>query len=261
MNSHLGGDDGPSRIGAPLPPHPTLSRFYQRDDERPGFIDGLFDASAPHYDRISRLISLGTDRAYRRRVLLESGLAPGMAMLDVACGTGLVADLAARIVGPGGRVVGLDRSPGMLREAVRRGHLQLAVQGSAEHLPFADESFDLLCMGFALRHVSDLRTTFGEFRRVLRPGGTALVLEITPPSSPLSHRLFGFYLKALVPAITRIGTFNREAQSLMTYFWHTVEHCVPGETVMDALGQAGFSRTDRRVKLGVFSEYTARKSP
>jgi demethylmenaquinone methyltransferase/2-methoxy-6-polyprenyl-1,4-benzoquinol methylase len=113
-------------------------------------------------------------------------------------------------------------------------------------------------MGFALRHVSDLRATFCEFRRVLRPGGTALILEITPPPSPLSHRLFGFYLKALVPVITRIGTRNRAAQSLMTYFWHTVEHCVPAETVMDALSQAGFSRTTRRIKLGVFSEYTAR---
>jgi len=236
-----------------------LSRFYQRDDERPAFIDGLFDASAPHYNRISRLMSLGTDRAYRRRVLLESGLAPGNTMLDVACGTGLVADLATRIVGPGGRVVGLDRSPGMLREAVGRGHLHLAVRGTAEHLPFDDDSFDFLCLGFALRHLSDLRATFGEFRRVLRPGGTALILEITPPSSPLSHQLFGFYLKALVPAIARIGTRNRAAQSLMTYFWHTVEHCVPAETIMDALSQAGFSRTTHRVKLGVFSEYTARK--
>ena len=147
----------------------------------------------------------------------------------------------------------------MLREAVGRGHLHLAVQGTAEHLPFDDDSFDFLCLGFALRHVSDLRATFGEFRRVLRPGGTALVLEITPPSSPLSHQLFGFYLKALVPAITRIGTRNRAAQSLMTYFWHTVEHCVPAETVMAALSQAGFSRTTRRIKLGVFSEYMAKK--
>jgi demethylmenaquinone methyltransferase/2-methoxy-6-polyprenyl-1,4-benzoquinol methylase len=259
MNSHLGAEDGSTATGAPLAPHPTLSRFYQRDDERPGFIDGLFDASAPHYDRISRLMSLGTDRAYRRRVLLENGLAPGMTLLDVACGTGLVADLAARIVGPGGRVVGLDRSPGMLREAVGRGHLHLAVQGTAEHLPFDDESFDFLCLGFALRHVSDLRTTFGEFRRVLRPGGRALILEITPPSSRLPHQLFGFYLKTLVPAITRIGTFNREAQSLMSYFWHTVEHCVPGETIMEALSQADFSQTTRRIKLGVFSEYMARK--
>ena len=91
MNSHAGGDDEGTGTGAPLPPHPTLSRFYHRDDERPAFIDGLFDAAAPHYDRISRLMSLGTDRAYRRRVLLESGLAPGMTLLDVACGTGLVA--------------------------------------------------------------------------------------------------------------------------------------------------------------------------
>jgi demethylmenaquinone methyltransferase/2-methoxy-6-polyprenyl-1,4-benzoquinol methylase len=258
MNEDLE-DRAGSRADSPLPPHPTLSRYYEQDAERPAYIRGLFDASARHYDRISSLMSFGTDKSYRRRVLLEAGLAPGMSMLDVACGTGMVSGPATEIVGPTGRVVGLDPSPGMLGEAVRHGRVKWAVQGVAERLPLADDSFDLLCMGFALRHVSDLLAAFGEYKRVLKPGGTVLILEITAPRSRVSYHLFKFYLETLLPKITRVSTFNPDAQLLMSYFWDTVEQCVPPETVLGALREAGFERITRRVKIGVFSEYKASK--
>ncbi len=252
-----GGATGQARPAAP--PHPTLSRYYRVDTQRPAYIRQLFDASAHHYDRISRLMSFGTDRRYRRRVLLDWGLAPGMSMLDVACGTGMVTGPASQIVGPGGRVLGLDPSPGMLSEAVRRGRVTWAVQGVAETLPFADDSFDFLSMGFALRHVSDLLVAFAEYKRVLKPGGRVLILEITPPSSRAFYGLFRFYLKSLLPRITRLSTFNRDAELLMTYFWDTVEQCVPPESILDALGEVGFDRIERRIQGAVISEYTARK--
>ena len=103
-----------------------------------------------------------------------------MSLLDIACGTGVLAAHAQSIVGVRGFVVGLDPSPGMLREARGRGVLKL-VRGVAESLPLESERFDLLSMGYALRHVSDLRATFGEYRRVLRPGGKVLILEISRP--------------------------------------------------------------------------------
>ena len=245
--------------GGSLPPHPTLGQYYREDAARPGYIRQLFDASAQHYDRISAIMSCGTDKRYRREVLLREGLVSGMSMLDVACGTGLVSGPATEIAGPAGRVVSLDPSPGMLGEAVRQGRTRYPLLGMGEHLPFADESFDFLCMGFALRHVADLQTALGEYKRVLKPGAKVLLLEITPPATKASYPFFKFYLKSLIPFITRVSTGNREAQSLMSYFWDTVEQCVPPPTILAALADVGFAQVDRRIEARIFSEYTAIK--
>ena len=101
----------------------------------------------------------------------------------MAIGTGLVAREAAAILGGTGGVVGLDLSEGMLAEARRSLGVTL-VQARAEALPFADASFDFVSMGYALRHVADLARLFAEYRRVLRPGGRLLVLEIAPAGEP-----------------------------------------------------------------------------
>lgn len=242
-----------------LPPHPTLGQYYREDAARPGYIRRLFDASARDYDRISAVMSFGTDKRYRREVLLREGLTGGMSMLDVACGTGLVSGPATEIAGPAGRVVSLDPSPGMLGEAVRQGRTRYPMLGMAEQLPFADDSFDFLCMGFALRHVADLKVAFEEYKRVLTPGAKLLLLEITPPATKASYPFFKFYLKSIIPFITRISTGNREAESLMSYFWDTVEQCVPPPTILSALAEVGFAQVGRRTEARMFSEYTAIK--
>jgi len=172
---------------APLRPHPLLERYYSDEAQRRRQVLAWFDESAVDYDWVTQALSFGSGVRYRREALLRAGLAPGMAALDVACGTGVLAKHAQDIVGADGangrtigQAIGLDLSTGMLRQAAARGVRRL-VRGRAEALPFPDERFDLLSMGYALRHVNDLRTTFREYRRVLRPGGRALILEITPP--------------------------------------------------------------------------------
>lgn len=244
---------------AGLPPHPTLQRYYKRDADRPTYIRALFDASARHYDLISSMMSFGTDKRYRRQVLLDTGLAPGMSLLDVACGTGMVAGPASDIVGPTGHVVGLEPSAGMLGEAVRKRRVKWAVRGVAENLPLADNSFDMLTMGFALRHVSDLLTAFREYKRVLKPGGKVLILEITRPAPGMTYRCFKFFMKSVIPAATRVTTFNREAQSLMDYHWDTVEYCVPSNLILEAMEQAGFEQVTRRIQARVCYEYSGVK--
>lgn len=253
-------DNAPASEEPPLRPHPTLNRYYADDIQRATFVSRLFDASAHHYDRVSNLISFGTDRAYRRRSLLLAGLRSGMTVLDVACGTGLIASPAAEIVGPEGRVIGLDPSSGMLREFVRRGRLCYPVQGRAEQLPIAESSVDFLSMGYALRHIPDLRESFSEFLRVLKPGGTLLVLEITTPSSQFFYHLFRLYLKFVVPKIAMASTFDRDARTFMDYFWDTVDQCVTEETVANAMRQVGFTQIHHLTKYGILSEYKARKS-
>jgi demethylmenaquinone methyltransferase/2-methoxy-6-polyprenyl-1,4-benzoquinol methylase len=163
-----------------------------------------------------------------------------MHVLDVACGPALVAQCARDIVGPTGSVVGLDPSLGMLREA-RKGPCGKLVIGVGERLPFPNASFDFLSMGYALRHVSDLRTAFAEYCRVLKPGGVVLLLEICRPRSPFLLSLSRFYIKTVLGIAFSASTGNRDMKTLMEYWWDTTETCVQPETIMGALGNAGFS--------------------
>src|ERR1700758_653212 len=101
------------------------------------FVRGLFNDTAPHYDTVNRIFSLGSGGWYRRRCLLRAGLKPGQRVLDVAIGTGLLAGAATRIVGPSGAVFGLDLSEAMLAEARRKLDIPL-IQGLADSLPLAD---------------------------------------------------------------------------------------------------------------------------
>jgi len=247
---------GTPGIGKPLRPHPLRIREYPSDEARRRQIDGWFDASAQGYDFITQLMSFGSGSRYRRQVLLREGLAPGMSLLDVACGTGVLTSHGQRIVGPRGLVLGLDPSAGMLVEARRHGARRL-VRANAEALPLADERFDLLSMGYALRHVADLRATFREYRRVLKSGGKVLILEITPPGSRISFHLLKLYLGRVIPAIARFGRGGRSARDLMKYYWDTIEQCVAPAEILGALEDAGFHQALRRVEMGILSSYTA----
>ena len=114
-------------------------------------------------------------------------------------------------------------------------------------------------MGYALRHLSDLRVTFAEFHRVLAPGGRLCILEITRPTRRLGNALLRFYMKLIVPTLTRMTTRDSQSQVLWKYYWDTIEACVEPAVVMNALSLAGFVDVARHVELGIFSEYTARK--
>lgn len=240
----------------PLRPHPLLLRYYADEAGRRRRVGAWFDATAPRYDRITQWMSFGSGHWYRRRALRRAGLAAGASVLDVACGTGVLAEHARSLVGESGRVVALDPSLSMLLRARERDAGRLA-RGTAEALPFAAASFDLVTMGYALRHVADLRCTFAEYRRVLRPGGRVLVLEITRPASRAAHRVLAFHLGRVVPALARLGRRGAEARELMEYFWETIDRCVPPERILAALEEAGFSTVERAVDLAVFSSYRA----
>ena len=161
-------------------------------------------------------------------------------MLDVACGPAMVAQCARDVVGPSGRVIGLDPSIGMLREA-QKGPCRNIVRGIGEQLPFPDASFDFLSMGYALRHVSDLKTAFSEYRRVLKPGGIVLLLDICRPRSALLLSMSRFYIKTVLGIVFAVSTGNRDMKTLMEYWWDTTEFCVPSETILGALQEVGLT--------------------
>lgn len=237
-------------------PHPTLPKYYDTDADRPAAVRDLFDAGAPHYEWVCRFMSLGTGERYRADSLASAGLTAGMRVLDVAAGTGLVLRSATTMVGPGGRAIGLDPSSGMLKEC--RAHCPApVVQARGEHLPFAAGSFDMVTMGYALRHVSDLGTLFAEYARVLAPGGRVMVLELTEPRNAVARTLNRFFLQTVVPGIAHFSTGKKEARVMMDYFWDTIHHCVPPETILQSLRDAGFSAVTRTVRGSVLSQYLA----
>jgi len=185
-------------------------------------------------------------------------LVSGHRVLDVAIGTGLVARQAATITGPQGLVIGLDLSEGMLREARRSLDIPL-IQGTAESLPLADASVDFVTMGYALRHVSDLTMTFKEFRRVLRPEGTVLLLEIARPTRPMMRHAVHAYLGGLVPLISRVSGGGSDGMRLMRYYWETIDRCVPPETIERSMADAGFTDVRCDVDFDMFRNYSARR--
>lgn len=241
--------------GDGVAPHPVLSEYYGSAAQRQAWVDDLFDRTAGHYDWITDVMSFGSGRWYRRWALQRYGLAAGMRLLDVGSGTGVLAQAAQQRVGDDGNVVALDPSQGMLDQAARAA-VRLPVNGHAETLPVADQAFDMLTMGYALRHVSDLAEAFREFRRVLAPGGRVLLLEITPPRGRVGYAVLRCYLRRIVPLIARLGRRSRDAQLLMQYYWDTIEGCVPPERILAALEAAGFEQVQRHVIFGIFSEYT-----
>jgi demethylmenaquinone methyltransferase/2-methoxy-6-polyprenyl-1,4-benzoquinol methylase len=219
-------------------------------------VGDLFDSGAEHYEWINRVMSLGSGSKYRRDALLRAGIGPGMTVLDVCAGSGQVSRVAVELVGPGGDVVALDASVEMLTEARKYVDTPRAA-GLVEALPFADSIADAVTMGYALRHVADLRHTFEEFRRVLKPGGTLLMIEFSRPRSRAMYLLLRTYLGAVVPAVARIK--GRDAARMMRYFWDTIDACLPPETILGALREVGFVEPKKYGQIQLFAEYTATK--
>jgi demethylmenaquinone methyltransferase/2-methoxy-6-polyprenyl-1,4-benzoquinol methylase len=247
--------------GSPAPllsPHRPLSEFYPAPAARQRFVNELFDEAAPDYDWVSGMMSFGRDQIYRREALRRAGLTNGMRLLDVATGTGLMIKAALELGVAPELVTGVDPSVGMLAENRKRNPVTL-LEGTGEALPCADASCDFVCMGYALRHVEDLGKLFGEFRRVLKPGGTVLILEITRPTNPVALPLIRFYMQQLVPRLGWLRRRNKSTVKLMQYYWATIAECVPPGVILAALESGGFQEVRRTVSNGILSEYLARR--
>ncbi len=242
-------------VVTPVAPHPPLRQFYRNAGERERFVVELFDGSAPWYDWAIAFLSFGSGNWYRRQVLARTGLKNGDHLLDLATGTGVVARAAAAVAGNGHSVIGLDPSLGMLI-AGREKALFRNVQGKSETLPFRDRSFDVITIGYALRHFADLAAVFRECARVLRPTGKLVILEITAPESRLARVLLRAYMGTLVPAAAALLTRRARVSKLLRYYWATTRECVRPNIILSALRDAGFADARRSVDAGIFSEYS-----
>lgn len=192
-----------------LPPDHTPSGASTGDGNAAasGEVRVMFDRIAGGYDLMNLLISACQEPRWRRRLVEAAQLTPGGAALDVASGTGKVAADLGRRTGPGGRVLGVDLSPGMIavaqRRYARRPGLGYLV-GDAMALPTRDGEFDAATIAFGMRNLPDYRRGFAEMARSVRPGGRVLCLEIARPRSRLA-RFMRWWFDRIVPVLGRLA--------------------------------------------------------
>jgi demethylmenaquinone methyltransferase/2-methoxy-6-polyprenyl-1,4-benzoquinol methylase len=172
-------------------------------------VRAVFDSVATRYDLMNDLMSAGVHRLWKRFALEQTGLRPGQMALDVAGGTGDLAAGMARRVGDTGLVVLSDINPAMLAVGRNRmldlglmRNLRFSI-ADAERLPFADESFDCVTIGFGLRNVTDKPAALASMRRVLKPGGRLLVLEFSRPVVPGLKPIYDVYSFNILPWLGR----------------------------------------------------------
>lgn len=216
-------------------------------------VRAMFDAIAPRYDLVNRLMTFGLDLRWRRRTVRLLGLAPGSRVGDLACGTG---DLARLCGDAGFPVVGLDLSPGMLAAARTRAPLVLADGAS---LPLAGGSLDGLVSGFALRNFADLGRVLAEVARVVRPWGRIALLEVDTPRSPLLAAGHAAWFRHAVP---RIGAALSDAGAYR-YLPRSVAYLPPRPELLRTIERAGFTTVEHhRLAGGAAQVLTAtRRAP
>ncbi len=195
----------------------------------------MFDAIAPRYDLMNRLMTFRLDVGWRRRTVQRLGLTGGSRVLDVACGTG---DLCRDLVRAGYRPVGVDFSHGMLAAARTGAPL---VNADALGLPFADASVDGVTSGFALRNFVALPPVFAEAARVIRPGGRVALLEVATPPNPLMRFGHGIYFGRIVP---RLGALLSDAEAYR-YLPESVAYLPETADLLAMIADAGFERVSR----------------
>lgn len=217
-------------------------------DQFAGQIRGMFDRIAGVYDLMNSAMTAGLHHRWRERAAARAELEPGESALDVCCGTGdLAFELAGR-VGPEGRVIGCDFSERMLdlaRDKANARGVGAAVRfewADALALPYDDESFDAVTVGFGVRNLAHLEAGVRELARVLKPGGRLVILEITNPTRPPLSSFFSLWFDRLVPLL---GTLAGDRDAY-TYLPESVKRFPPPEglaLLMDRAGLEGIRYT------------------
>jgi len=201
------------------------NEFYNSGSERATQVSRLFAMIAPRYDLINDLQSLGLHRRWKRRLAHEAAVQPGEHALDLCCGTG---DVSFALAKCGATVTGLDFSKEMLAIAATRAakspsaeHNPQFIQGDAQKLPFADQSFDAITVGYGLRNLADWEAGLSEMVRVARPGARLVVLDCGKPENALWRTLYFGYLRLMVPVF---GLLFCGKASTYSYILESLKH-------------------------------------
>lgn len=203
----------------------------------------MFAEIAPSYDRLNHLLSINIDKVWRRftvKKLKDVLDRPGAIALDLCCGT---ADLTLELA-PHARVIGCDFCHPMLvigneKIAAQEARNAVLAEGDALHLPFADQSFDVVTVAFGLRNLENVEGGLAEIFRVLKPGGRAAVLEFSQPIVPIFRQLFEFYFHNILP---RIGGLLSGSKAAYTYLPKSVSNFPPQKRLAEMMRSVGYTK-------------------
>ncbi|EKU49798.1 demethylmenaquinone methyltransferase [Staphylococcus massiliensis] len=177
----------------------------------------VFQNISTKYDTLNNIISFEQHKIWRKKIMKEMKVQSGSTALDVCCGTADWTIALSKDVGPDGEVIGLDFSENMLEvgkeKTVDMANIKL-IQGDAMSLPFDDNEFDYVTIGFGLRNVPDYKAALAEMYRVLKPGGMVVCLETSQPTMPVFKQLYRLYFKFVMPIFGKIF-----AKSQAEYEW------------------------------------------
>lgn len=221
-----------------------MSTLLPSGPEKTIRVRAMFDAIAPRYDFVNRLITFGLDQRWRRITIDSLGLPENSLILDLACGTGALGEVANE---RGYRVVGADLSAGMLRD--RKGNWPVT-QSDASALALMSASVDGVICAYALRNFTDLAASLGEAARVIRPGGRIAILEVDSPTNALLALGHNIWFRKAVPLIG--GLFSD--RSAYRYLPRSTAYLPDHDALIKILRDAGFSGVNRRTLLGGASQ-------
>jgi demethylmenaquinone methyltransferase/2-methoxy-6-polyprenyl-1,4-benzoquinol methylase len=212
-------------------------------DDKADKVADVFDSVAAKYDIMNDLMSAGVHRIWKRFTIELSGVRKGHKVLDIAGGTGDLALKFCKLVGDEGKVILADINASML--AVGRDRLTDKgtldnidfVQADAQHLPFADDSFDCITIAFGLRNVTDKDMALASMLRVLKPGGRLLVLEFSKPRNPLLSKLYDTYSFQVLPRMGKLITNDADSYQ---YLAESIRMHPDQETLKSMMSSAGF---------------------
>lgn len=229
----------------------TMPEQLPEGEEKVAAVRGMFDAIAPRYDLVNRIMTFRMDVRWRRRTVESLHLAPGATILDVACGTG---DLCRELAAQGANPIGVDLSFGMLAAARTSAPL---LHSDALRLPLPTASVDGATCGFALRNFTSLPPFFGELARVVRPGGRIGLLEVAEPPNRILRFGHGIYFGKVVPLVGGLlsdpGAYR--------YLPRSVAYLPTPEVMLADLATAGFTSVERRLlSVGIAQLVTATRS-
>lgn len=235
---------------------------YDKEGSKKEQVAKMFNAIAPRYDLLNRLLSFGIDKIWRKRLVKAVHAQQPNHIVDLATGTGDVAMALTKI--PGVQITGLDIAKDMLALAKRKSrHRNLQdriewIHGDGEHLPFDDSTYDSATIAFGIRNYEDLEKGLGEMLRILTPMGKVYILEFSKPSGGLFKQLFRFYFKYILPGIGRL--ISRDP-SAYTYLPESVDAFPDGEDFLSIMQSVGFTATTARpLTFGVATLYIGQKT-